>query len=205
MNNTNAKVSLLLALITAQACVVIGSWLWSAAMPESAVRSLLSESGIRWFFGTFQANLARPLLVWIVLLDIAIGVARGSGMWDAIRRMTTGQTLTDANQRSGIRAALVVLLIEVVVMMLLTMPRQATLLSVTGRLYPSSFSESIVPTVAAACVTMSIAHGLFCGALHSYKDVMKCLWHGGSNLKTLLVFYVFAIELYFMVRYAFFS
>lgn len=199
------KGRILLVLLIAQIAVILGSWLWSAAMPESAVRSLLSESGIRWFFGTFQTNLASPLLVWIVLLGIAAGTIADSDMLTAVKSVPSGKAFKDANQRSGLRAAIILILAEVGVMLLLILPRQATLLSVTGRLYPSSFSESLVPFIAAMGVTSAVVYGLFSGTLHSYKDVSACLLNGGKRLKTVLVFYVFAIELYYMVRYAFFS
>ena len=52
---STAVISILIAYIV----FILGSWLWSAAMPSSSIRPLLSESGIRWFFGTFVANLAK--------------------------------------------------------------------------------------------------------------------------------------------------
>lgn len=201
MIGNKMKSRLLLLLFLAQTIVILVSWLWSAAMPEAAIRSLLNESGIRWFFGTFQANLSCPLLLWIILLDIATGVAKESGMWSGIKSGMRNRRLSDAHLRSGLGAAFVVLVVEIAVILLLVLPRQATLLSVTGHLFPSSFSDSLVPIVAAVCITTSICYGLFSGVLHNYRDVFNCLLHGGQNLKTTLVFYVFAIELYYMVRY----
>ena len=42
-----------LALVLAQLLLMLGSWLWSAALPLSGVRSMLSGEGIRWFLGHF--------------------------------------------------------------------------------------------------------------------------------------------------------
>lgn len=70
----------IIVILIAYVVVVLGTWLWSAAMPSSSVRPLLSDTGIRWFFGTFVSNLARPLLIWIILLDIAIGACVRSGL-----------------------------------------------------------------------------------------------------------------------------
>lgn len=69
---STAVISILIAYIV----FILGSWLWSATMPSSSIRPLLSESGIRWFFGTFVANLAKPLLIWIILFDVAIGACQ---------------------------------------------------------------------------------------------------------------------------------
>ena len=52
-------------LILAQIVLVLASWLITAAMPDVFPRSLLSPEGIRWFFGTFTANLQSPWLVWL--------------------------------------------------------------------------------------------------------------------------------------------
>ena len=35
----------------AQIVLILVSWLWSAAVPDSSVNSLLSARGVRWFFG----------------------------------------------------------------------------------------------------------------------------------------------------------
>lgn len=188
-------------LLIAQMVVILGSWLWSAAMPDSTVRSLLSESGIRWFFGTFIANLSCPLLAWIVLLDIAAGACLGSGLWSGVRAIAMPRRTTTPQQRSGLRAVAVLLIIEVFVLVLLTLPHHALLLSATGRIFPSSFSASIVPVIAAIITTSAVTFGLFSGQLHNIGDVFRCLTRGGRNLKAILVFYVFAIELFFMVKY----
>ena len=67
-------------LILAQIVLVLASWLITAAMPDVFPRSLLSTEGIRWFFGTFTANLQSPWLVWLLLISIAWGTLRASGL-----------------------------------------------------------------------------------------------------------------------------
>ena len=67
-------------LILAQLVLVLASWLITAAMPDVFPRSLLSPEGIRWFFGTFTANLQSPWLVWLLLISIAWGTLRASGL-----------------------------------------------------------------------------------------------------------------------------
>lgn len=192
---------IIIALVVAQLAVILASWLWSAAMPESAVRSLLGESGIRWFFGSFVSNLLSPLLVWILLLDIAVTACRNSGLWGAARTCLMHRSNLSGQQRSGLRSAAALVVVEAVVMALLVVPRHAILLSVTGRLFPSSFSESLVPTVAFAVLTASIAYGLFGGTMHNYRDVVRCAVSGGGSLKVLLAIYVLAMELWCMVAY----
>lgn len=197
--------AIVVSLVIAQLIVVLGSWVWSAAMPESSVRSLLSSDGIRWLFGTFIANLSSSLLAWIMLLDIAAGMAVGSGMWRSLRmRLCPGKKGGKSlypQQRSALGAALALLAIEIAVVLLLTMPRHAVLLRATGALFPSSFSVSIVPIVAFMVASASILYGLFSGSLHNYSDVVGCACHGGSRLKTLLIVYALAMELWCSVAY----
>lgn len=194
------------ALVVAQVVVVIGSWVWSAAMPEASVRSLLGSGGIRWFFGTFVANLANPLLVWTVLLDIAASLCVGSGLWRGVKtalwpRSGRGAQRLDPQQKSGLRAVAFLLVVEIAVVLLLTVPPHAVLLSVTGRLFPSSFSASIVPIAAFVGVTISVGYGLFSGSFHNYRDIAGAACHGGMGIKSLLVLYVLGMELYCSVAY----
>ena len=61
-------------LLAAQALLFLVSWLVTAMMPDTAVHSLLSSEGIRWFFGSFVGNVASPVLVWLLILAMAISV-----------------------------------------------------------------------------------------------------------------------------------
>lgn len=190
---------IILGLVIAQAALILGSWLYSAAVPESSVRAILSDSGIRWFFGTFVANLSSPLLVWVILLDIALGACRESGLWGAAADAL--HLRADGRERSGIWAAVVIVAIEAVVVLLLILPRHAILLSATGDLFPSSFSVSIVPIIAMMLLSASVVYGLFSGAVHNYKDVIIACTVGGRNLKFILAVYVLAMELVKMGEY----
>ena len=195
-------------------------------MPESPVRAILSDSGIRWFFGTFVANLSSPLLIYIILLDFAIGTAYYSGTLSAF--ISTIHTIispilslfhrTNTNnsraalppykgerggspRRGGSLGGLFCLLFEILIVLLLILPRHAILLSATGRLFPSSFSVSLIPIIAFMIFSSSIVSGLFSGALHGYRDVIHCCIRGGGNLKFILAFYVMAMELFKMIIY----
>lgn len=45
----------IMIILIAYIVFILGTWLWSATMPSSPIRSLLSESGIRWFFRHLRA------------------------------------------------------------------------------------------------------------------------------------------------------
>lgn len=195
------KASVVFGLVIAQLAVILGSWLYSAAFPESSVRAILSDSGIRWFFGTFVANLASPLLVYIILLDFAVGSCVYSGMWRVIASFFCRSHNSEPIKLGSLLAPLVTVVLEVAVVLALTVPRHAILLSATGSLFPSSFSVSLVAILAFLLFTASIVFGLFSGTLHNYREVIHCCVRGGSNLKFILAIYVLAMELWKMIEY----
>ena len=192
----------IIIILIAYVIVVLGTWLWSAAMPSSSVRPLLSDAGIRWFFGTFVANLARPLLIYIILLDIAMGLCVRSGLGHALVRLFRKGSSLDSLLKRGLWAVLEMTVVEVGVMALLVLPRHAILLSVTGAFYPSSASVSLIPVIAFMLLSASLMFGLFSGTLHNYKDAVIYTLHGGKHLKVILCFYVLLMELAAIIKYA---
>lgn len=84
-------VRLCIVLGVLQVLLVLASWLVSAVMPDTSMRSLLSPEGIRWFFGHFTENMAQPLLVWIVLLYVAFNAYRRAGLQHAMSLLLEGR------------------------------------------------------------------------------------------------------------------
>jgi p-aminobenzoyl-glutamate transporter AbgT len=194
---STAVISILIAYIV----FILGSWLWSAAMPSSSIRPLLSESGIRWFFGTFVANLAKPLLIWIILFDVAIGACQKSGLGHTLKQLFQPHAHLNNLQRRGLWPAIEIVVFELIIMALLVFPRHAILLSITGVVFPSSASESFIPVIAFMLLSASLFYGLFSGLLHNYKDTVTCALRGGRHLKIILCFYVLIVELVAIVKY----
>ena len=107
-------------LILAQIVLVLASWLITAAMPDVFPRSLLSPEGIRWFFGTFTANLQSPWLVWLLLISIAWGTLRASGLLKYDHKVY--------QQRNALRLVCLEFVLFIGVMLLLTLIPHAILL-----------------------------------------------------------------------------
>ena len=206
MIKKNWLYSAVIGILIGYIVIILGSWLWSAAMPSSSIRTLLSESGIRWFFGTFAMNLVNtPLLIWIVLIDIAIGACIRSGLWNSTILIARHSSKLTTLQKRGLRSAIELIIFEICVVSLLILPRHAILLSVTGEIYPSSASACFVPIVAFMILSSSISYGLLSGTIHGYRDAVACTLKGGKNLKIILCFYILLIELAAIIKYIFFS
>jgi aminobenzoyl-glutamate transport protein len=188
-----------LLLAIAQIVLVLVSWLIAAAMPELAVRSLLSSEGIRWFFGHFIRNLATPFLVWILLLCIAFGAIQESGLLDYffLKRAVTYR------QRYAMKIVFFELILFIAIMLLLTVMPHAILLSVTGKLFPSSFSDSIVAVICFALVVFSVTYGLMGETINNSVKIVDCLTAGIVRFRWVFLLYVLAAELYSSILFVF--
>lgn len=194
-NRVIAILALILGVV--QLLLILVSWLISAAMPELSMRSLLSSEGIRWFFGTFTDNLETPLLIWLLLASLAWGALRSSGLWTYIRSREGGSY----RQHFAFRLVLLEIVILVAVMCALTLLPHAVLLSVTGHLFPSSFSYSIIPVVCFAVCVMSVSYGVMSGSLHALEDILHSLTIGVCYAMPLWLIYILGAELYASFRF----
>jgi len=186
-----------LLLVLLQVAVVMGSWLLSAASPNLPIRSLLSSEGLRWLFGQLAYNLCTPPLLWIILGVFAVSVCRASGLVDALRDVKR----LSSPQRYALGAAALVLLAGVVCMFLLTFTPQAILLNATGGLFPSSFSECVVPILLIQLCLVAVTYGVTCGRLTSVVGVFRCFTAHTGATPPLILFYFSAAELYAMLRF----
>lgn len=188
-----------LSLALVQLAVILVSWIASAALPFSNVRSLLGSEGIRWFFGHFTDNLLSPLLVWLLVLSIAFGALQSSGLLSAVRNVHA----LNMREKFALRFVLVELLLSVLVMVLLSALPHAVLLSVTGSLFPGSFSNSLIPYIAFTLCTLGVSYGMLAGRLKSITDVLQTLSRGLSAASPLFLIYIFGRQLYCSLLFVF--
>ena len=177
-----------LSLFLLQLLLMLVSWLLSAAFPMSGVRSLLSSEGLRWFLGQFTNILSTPLLVSIVLLSMAYGVA--------YRCWHPRGVVSDYRQRSARIITLLLLAVLVAAVLLLTAVPHAVLLSITGSLWPSPFSRSLIPIVAFGITLLAGVYGVVAGRFNHLADLYDALVYGLRTGAPLLLFYVLLIQIY---------
>lgn len=181
-----------LALALAQLLLILTSWIWSAAMPLSGVRSMLSSEGIRWFLGHFAELMASPVLVWILLGAMAYGAV-----------IQCRSNLQGNNYRSS-RARIIsfaFLAVYVVLILLLTVTPHAVLLSASGLLWPSPFSASIVPITAFGILLAAILYGVIAGTFETLSDVYESLVYGLRQCAPLLPVYILFMQLFESFRF----
>lgn len=183
----------MLVLALGQVVLSLISWLITAAMPEDFPRSLLSPEGIRWFFGTFTNHLASPWLVWLLLVSIAWGTLKASGMLHfdpSVYRHRNAMRLVCAEAAAFI-----------VVMLLLTMSPHAILLNVMGGLQASSFSRSILPYLCLMVIVASLSYGVVSDRMRNIEDMASSMADGIRCLAPLFVIYILAVQLIFSIAY----
>lgn len=196
------KSKIAFSLVVAELLLVILSWLLSATRLEG-VRSLLSSEGVRWFFGSFTEMVASPLLVWLLLGLCAWGCLQRSGLLTfSPFHLFTFSPLT-YRDKVAMRVSLVFLVLYLIVIALLTLAPHAILLSATGSLFPSAFSRSLVPIVCFGLCLVSLVFGLISGRLHGLADILEALCTGIAQGASLIIIYLFAIQLYESLRFVF--
>lgn len=205
---------IVLVLLVAQLALILLSWLVTAAFPELPMRSVLSSEGIRWFFGSFVSNQLSPLLIYFIMAVMAVGACVRSRLYDALRETlsnTRNSLTTSSNhqhkvhyrEKVGLRIALVEFIVYVIIMILLTAIPHAILLSVTGQLFPSSFSSSFIPSLSLIIIIMSLTYGVASGTIDSVAKMHKVLVGGLEVGSRLVPTYVVGIQLYMSIRYVF--
>lgn len=180
-----------LALVLAQQLLMLGSWLWSAALPLSGVRSMLSEEGIRWFLGHFAESVASPVLVWLLLLAMAYGCLQGCGC--------LGVSGDDNHRRyrhvlTPLRGALILTGLFVGGVVLLVVAPPGVLLSATGSLWPSPFSRALVPLLALGTIVFAVSYGVLARTFTSVASIVQALAQGVAVTAPLFVVYVLATQ-----------
>lgn len=183
--------------IVLQILVILGSWFVTVMFPTLPVRSLLSSEGIRWFLGQYTSNLASPLLVWLVLSGMTYGALRSSGLSRAIMYFSN----ISYRQRFALKVVVAELIFFAIVLFLMTFLPQAILLSVTGELFPSSFSRSLIPIACFLLTLFSITYGLINASFSSLTDIFNSLTSGITATSPWLVIYVFVIQLYYSILF----
>lgn len=183
-----------LTLAVGELLLVLGSWILSAALPMSGIRSMLSGEGIRFFLGHFADLLATPLLVWLLLLAMAYGVVLRSGIISGARSFRSS------------RARLIALLFAaayLAVVLSMALVPHAVLLSASGTLWPSPFSASLVPLTAFGLAMVAAVYGIVAGTITSLADIYESFVDGLRRAAALLPICILLVliceSLYFII------
>ena len=189
-------------LIALQLILILLSWILDASSSAPTVNSLLSEEGTRWFIGHFTTFLANPVLIWLLLLSIAWGTYRESGIGDMMQMIIKGKKAS-YRQRFSFRVSMIICFFLIVVVILLTAIPHAILLSSTGSLFPSSFSAAIVPIIAFIITAVSVSFAIMVGKVKTVGEFMHILTSGIEYTLPLWVLYILFMQFFQSLRFVF--
>jgi len=184
------------ALVVAQLVLMIGSWLVMAVSPDHPVRSLLSGEGLRWMCDHSVEVMASPILVWLLLIAMAYGSLRTSKLIQCIRKKNRNY-----RERLAWRTTIGLAILFVVLLLFLTLPPQAVLRNAEGYLYPSSFSDAFISSMAVAICVLSVVYGCLSGTLRSLREVVRCLTIGIADFLPVWLLYFLAALLVCAIRF----
>ena len=185
------------SLLLLQIMVVILSWMIKTIYPDFNGRSLLSGEGVRWFLGNFTNNVASNILVWIILIGLSWGAIHASHILQVFKRSHT----LSYRERLGFRVVLIEIMIWFIVIVLLSFIPHAAMLSITGQLFPSSFSKSIVPLIAFIALFSSITYGLIIGRLRKGNLIIEALSNGIKQIAPYIIIYIILIQLIYSIKF----
>ena len=182
--------------------VIIISWTVAALSPDAEVHSLLSSEGVRWLFGSFTENVSGPLIAWTVLIAMAYGTTEKSGIVADLIQAQNIKQLT-YRQKFAFRIVIILAAFFIIAVIALTLLPHAVLLSVTGQLFPSSFSRSLIPMTVLVVIILSAVYGKLCGKFNGIYDIFKALSGGIAKAAPLFLPIILAEELWHVVFYVF--
>lgn len=188
-------------LLGAEALTIVGSWLCSVMMPELDITSLLSESGIRWFIGHFSDMMSCKLLVDILLMSMAYGMVRESGVVPALRSLFRGGGKEGYTERIAIHIAVLVAILMVIVICMMTFLPQAILLSATGHIADSSLMSGLIPILSFILILSSGTYAMVSMRFQSTESLLKAMSNGIHTIAPFLVLYILIAQLYFSIVY----
>ena len=185
------------SLLLLQIMVVILSWMIKTIYPDFNGRSLLSGEGVRWFLGNFTNNVASNILVWIILIGLSWGAIHASHILQVFKRSHT----LSYRERLGFRVVLIEIMIWFIVIVLLSFIPHAAMLSITGQLFPSSFSKSIVPLITFIALFSSITYGLIIGRLRKGNLIIEALSNGIKQIAPYIIIYIILVQLIYSIKF----
>lgn len=180
--------------------LVLLSWIAAAARPDWPIRTLISDSGIRWLVGATERNFESPILVWLILGMMSIGAFIGGGFNDALRDLANGR-----KPSFRIRMSLYLVMFEaalfIVVMLFLCAVPHAPLLSVTGTLVPGCLKRGAIPLLCFIVMLCSVSFAVMSGQCRTPSRLVWLLCYGVRRWAWLLPLYVVWMELFASIAF----
>lgn len=178
-------IRLCLVIFSLELLLFLLSWLIRVMVPQLEIKSLLTGEGIRWVFSHAESSLLSPVLVWLLFAAIA---------WGSVRGLKKGKPLATY-------LTILIAMIYIGVISLLVLTPQAPLLSVTGSLFPSAFSQSLAAILCVAVCLCSFVYGSVSGSYGEFSALFESIIKGIADFSPLILLYILATHLIAEIQY----
>jgi len=193
---------IIVASFISEVLAIVGSWIITSMDTDSGMQSLLSAEGVRWYIGSYADVLAKPLLVWILLCGCAYGILKDSCIADILKRLYNKQP-TEYIERMALQASCIVGILIVIAVLLLVIGPHVILLSATGTISNSSFSEGIVPIAVFLLTAIGITYGYCSSKFRGVVELFDACIKGVTTIVPVLILYIFIVHLYMTIGHIF--
>lgn len=148
------------------------------------------------YFFTLACSVVLPIVSFFVTLRIVEPrLGKYEPTEEVLATMGERPEVTEAENK-GLKAAGIALLIYIVVIVLMTFPKNAILRSATdGSILNGPFMSSILLIISGAFFVAGVAYGFKAQVVHNHKDVIKIMTNGFSTLAGYILVAIFAGQL----------
>ena len=160
------------------------SWISTVIFPSAGMSSLMSAQGIRWFVGAFASIIGSEMLADIILIAMAVGILRDSYFAQSLRRC-------------------LLLAIALCLLLVLLGSMGDTLLCAIGTVSHSPLLHGAIPITCCCTVIVAATYGFVTSAFKTISDAFRAMSNGIAAAAPMLVLYVFAAQLFAVIKYVF--
>lgn len=190
-----------IVLMGLQLLLILASWIVSAVFPSSPIHALIGSGGLRWFIGSFANNLASPLFVYVILCSITYSSLVKSDLISCVASAMAKRQSFSMQQKFAFRIMLIEFVLFVAGVIFISAMPHAILLSVTGALFPSSFSSGLVPMICFELFVLSMIYGIVGGEVNTLEKFWNCIVSGANFLPAVCFLYILIVQLFYSTCY----
>lgn len=178
---------------------------WLLSVVGEPVRNLLSPEGIRWIFSNASSGFMNEPFSYFLQFVLMIGAFRASGLTHALGSLLRwpGCIAATYRQRRALFFSGVIALVYVGIILLLVFLPHAVLLSATGNLFPSPFSEGLVWATTTGVMLIALVYGTMSNTLRTFQEVIHVFYAGLEYYAVWIVVAILAAEFYAALDYVF--
>ena len=124
-----------------------------------------------------------------------------SGLISCVASAMAKKQSFSMQQKFAFRIMLIEFVLFVAGVIFISAMPHAILLSVTGALFPSSFSSGLVPMICFELFVLSMIYGIVGGEVNTLEKFWNCIISGANFLPAVCFLYILIVQLFYSTCY----